>query len=111
MAGARYAGRLRQGRIGARTLVVHGSADIVVDSRNAKLLVGCIPGARLVTFPRLGHLLFWEDPVGFAAVVASFLLDADGGTWPPPGDAQSARPQGPVPEILRGEMRVTKPAG
>jgi hypothetical protein len=34
-----------------------------------------------------------------------------GDTWPPPGDAQSARPQGPVPEILRGEMRVTKPAG
>jgi 3-oxoadipate enol-lactonase len=77
IAGARYAGRLRQGRIGARTLVVHGSADTVVDPRNAKLLVGCIPAARLVTFPGLGHLLFWEDPVGFAAVVASFLLDAD----------------------------------
>jgi alkanesulfonate monooxygenase SsuD/methylene tetrahydromethanopterin reductase-like flavin-dependent oxidoreductase (luciferase family) len=24
---------------------------------------------------------------------------------------QPARPQGPVPEILRGEMRITKPAG
>jgi len=77
MAGARYAGRLRQGRIAARTLVVHGSADTVVDPRNAKLLAGCIPDARMVTFPGLGHLLFWEDPVGFAAVVTSFLLDAD----------------------------------
>jgi pimeloyl-ACP methyl ester carboxylesterase len=27
-----------------------------------------------VTFPGLGHLLFWEDPDGFAAAVASFLL-------------------------------------
>jgi 3-oxoadipate enol-lactonase len=77
LAGARYAGRLRQRRIEARTLVVHGSADNVVDPRNAELLVGCITGARLVTFPRLGHLLFWEDPAAFAAVVTSFLLDAD----------------------------------
>ena len=29
---------------------------------------------KLVTFPGLGHLLFWEDPDGFAAAVASFLL-------------------------------------
>jgi 3-oxoadipate enol-lactonase len=77
IAGARYAGRLRQGRIGARTLVMHGSADTVVDPRNAKLLAGRITGARLVIFPGLGHLLFWEDPAGFAAVVTSFLLDAD----------------------------------
>jgi pimeloyl-ACP methyl ester carboxylesterase len=78
IAGARYAGRLRLGRIGARTLVVHGSADTVVDPRNAKLLAGRITGAELVTFPGLGHLLFWEDPAGFAAVVTSFLLDASG---------------------------------
>ena len=38
---------------------------------------GCIPGACMVTFPGLGHLLFWEDPVGFAAIVTSFLLDAE----------------------------------
>ena len=82
MAGARYAGRL--GRIGARTLVVHGSADTVVDPRNARLLAGRITGARLVTFPGLGHLLFWEDPAGFAAVVTSFLLDA-GDTGPQAG--------------------------
>jgi pimeloyl-ACP methyl ester carboxylesterase len=77
MAGARYSGRLRQGRIQARTLVVHGSADTVVDPRNARLLASCITGARLVTFSGLGHLRFWEDPDGFAAVVKSFLLDAD----------------------------------
>jgi 3-oxoadipate enol-lactonase len=80
LAGARYAGRLRQARILARTLVVHGDADTVVDPRNARLLAERIPGAQLVTFPGLGHLLFWEDPPGFAGVVASFLL----------GDAGSA---------------------
>ena len=74
-AGARYAGHRRQGRIRARTLVMHGSADTVVDPRNARLLAGSIPGARLVIFPGLGHLLFWEDPDGFADAVASFLLD------------------------------------
>lgn len=47
-----------------------------MDPRNAKLLASCITGARLVTFSGLGHLLFWEDPDGFAAVVTSFLLDA-----------------------------------
>src|SRR5271169_937182 len=73
-AGARYAGGLRQRRIGARTLVLHGGADTVVDPRNGRLLADRIPGARLVTFPELGHLLFWEDPDGFAAAVRSFLL-------------------------------------
>jgi len=58
----------------ARTLVLHGDADTVVDPRNARLLAERIPGARLVTFAGLGHLLFWEDPDGFADVVASFLL-------------------------------------
>ncbi len=73
-AGARYAGRLRQTRIRARTLVLQGGADIVVDPRNAKLLAGRIAGAQLVIFPELGHLLFWQDPDGFVDVVTSFLL-------------------------------------
>lgn len=36
-AGAGYTGRLRQTRIRARTLVLHGSADTVVDPGNGKL--------------------------------------------------------------------------
>ena len=74
-AGASYVGGLRQRGIRARTLIVHGDADRVVDPRNARLLAARIPRARLVTFSGLGHLFFWEDPAGFAAVVTSFLLD------------------------------------
>jgi pimeloyl-ACP methyl ester carboxylesterase len=50
-----------------------------VDPRNARLLAARIPHARLVTFPGLGHLFFWEDPVGFADVVTSFLLGSGEG--------------------------------
>ena len=45
-----------------------------MDPRNGRLLAQRIPGARLAIFPELGHLLFWEDPDGFADEVASFLL-------------------------------------
>jgi pimeloyl-ACP methyl ester carboxylesterase len=72
-AGASYAGQARQTRIRARTLVLHGTADTVVDPRNGRLLARRIPGARLVTFPGLGHLLCWQDPAGFTAVVSAFL--------------------------------------
>ena len=77
LAGASYAGRLTQSRIRAPTLVVHGGVDKVVDPRNGKLLADRIPGAQLVVFPGLGHLLFWEDPENFTGVVTAFLLADD----------------------------------
>jgi pimeloyl-ACP methyl ester carboxylesterase len=86
VAGAYYAGRMRPASIRARTLVLHGDADTVVDPRNGKVLASRIPGARLVTFPGLGHLLFWEDPGGFARAVTSFLRSPV-----TPGPAASAR--------------------
>ena len=76
-AGGRYVGNLRQRRIRARTLVMHGTADRVVDPRNARLLAGRIRHADLVAFPGLGHLFFWEDPEAFAAAVTSFLANKD----------------------------------
>jgi 3-oxoadipate enol-lactonase len=88
-AGARYAGGLRQARILARTLVLHGGADTVVNPRNGKLLADRIPGARLVIFPGLGHLLFWEDPDGFADVVTSFLRAGPDARKDPPGTRSS----------------------
>jgi len=76
-AGGRYAGSLRQRRIRARALILHGTADRVVDPRNARLLAARIQHAELVTFPGLGHLFFWEDPEAFAATVTSFLAGKD----------------------------------
>ena len=81
------ASRLMQTRIRAPTLVLQGRADTVVDSRNAHLLAERIPEAELVTFPALGHLMFWEDPDGFADKVASFLL---AGTEPDQARAAAA---------------------
>jgi pimeloyl-ACP methyl ester carboxylesterase len=46
----------------------------VVDPRNGRLLADRIPDARLVIFPELGHLLFWENPGGFSDAVTSFLV-------------------------------------
>jgi 3-oxoadipate enol-lactonase len=73
-AGARYAGRLRQTRIRAHTLVLQGAADTIVNPRNARLLADRIPNAQLGILPELGHLLFWEDPEGFTNAVTRFLL-------------------------------------
>jgi 3-oxoadipate enol-lactonase len=70
-AGARF-GNLRQGRITAPTLVMHGGADKVVDARNARLLADRIPGAQLMVLPGLGHLFFWEAPDVFVDTVTGF---------------------------------------
>ena len=53
----------------------HGSEDVVVDPRNADLLMRLVPDARLAEFPGTGHLFFWEQPERFVASVTSFLED------------------------------------
>ena len=55
------------------TLVVHGTADNVVDVGNARLLADAIEGARLQLFEGVGHLLPWERPQEFTALVEGFL--------------------------------------
>ncbi len=72
-AGARYFGGRRQTRIRARTLVLQGSDDTVVDPRNGTLLAQRIPGAELVLLPDLGHLFFWERPRALTDSVIRFL--------------------------------------
>jgi 3-oxoadipate enol-lactonase len=76
-AGATYSGGTRQARIKARTLVISGDADAVVDPRNSELLASRIPDAQVTVFPGRGHLFFWEDPVRFSQVVISFLTTPD----------------------------------
>jgi 3-oxoadipate enol-lactonase len=73
-AGAGYIGNLDQTRIRAHTLVLHGSADRVVDPRNARLLADRIPHSELVILPDLGHLLWWEAPDRFVELITSFIM-------------------------------------
>jgi 3-oxoadipate enol-lactonase len=80
VAGARYYGGSRQTSITARTLVLQGLADSVLDPRNGALLAGRIPRAELVELPGLGHLFFWERPASLTDHVIPFLR---GGTDPP----------------------------
>ena len=54
-------------------LVVHGTADVVVDPANAQLLAERIPDVQVELFPGCGHLLFWEQPDRFVGVVGEFL--------------------------------------
>ena len=74
-AGARYYGGRRAMSIRARTLVLHGADDLVVDPRNATLLAERIPHAQLRMLPGLGHLFFWERPGALTEPVSEFLLD------------------------------------
>src|SRR5438105_7092613 len=71
--GATYDGGDRWRSIAAPTLLIHGTADTVVDYRNSKLLASGIPDAQLILFEGAGHLLFWEEPERFVGVVSEFL--------------------------------------
>lgn len=61
-------------RLTAPTLLVWGDKDPVsVASREAQdWLLAAIPGARLSVYEGVGHSPHWEDPVRFAADLASF---------------------------------------
>ncbi len=72
-AGAAHDAAARLGEIRMPTLVVHGTEDNVVDVRNARLLADTIDGARLELFEGVGHLLPWERPREFTALVEEFV--------------------------------------
>jgi pimeloyl-ACP methyl ester carboxylesterase len=59
--------------IEAPTLIVTGTADNVVDARNADVLAERIPGSRVEKLEGLGHLFFWEDADGFVRILEEFL--------------------------------------
>ena len=72
-AGAAFDALDRVEGIAAPTLILHGTEDAVVDSRNAALLERRIPDARVELFPGAGHLFFWEQPDRFVEIVTEFL--------------------------------------
>ena len=72
-AGAGFDAYDRLGEIAAPTLVQHGDGDTVVDVRNAELLAGAIPDARLSIFAGSGHLTMWSEPERFVRELEEFL--------------------------------------
>jgi pimeloyl-ACP methyl ester carboxylesterase len=62
--------------IRARTLVITGDADRLVDPENSFRLAGRIPGAKLVVLPGAPHRLFAETADAFNREVLRFLESA-----------------------------------
>jgi pimeloyl-ACP methyl ester carboxylesterase len=62
-----------EGEIAAPTLVLGGTADNVVDHRNAEVLATRIPGARVELLGGAGHLFFWEQPDESVRIINEFL--------------------------------------
>lgn len=59
--------------IKAPTLLVWGENDTATPLNDAKIMEKAIPDAGLVAFPGCGHYSFLDNPMGFRAVVSSFL--------------------------------------
>jgi pimeloyl-ACP methyl ester carboxylesterase len=69
-------------RITAPTLLLWGELDQMIPVRNARDYLAVLPDARLVTFPRLGHVPHEEAPAESLLVLREFLASAAPGTVP-----------------------------
>jgi pimeloyl-ACP methyl ester carboxylesterase len=58
------------------TLILHGESDVVIEPASAQKFAAAIPNAKLVTYPKVGHLPQIESPQRSAADVAQFLSAA-----------------------------------
>jgi pimeloyl-ACP methyl ester carboxylesterase len=61
--------------ITAPTLVIHGTADRLVQPGNADLIAKAIPGARLEWLEGAGHVFWTDQPQRSIAVMNDFLAD------------------------------------
>lgn len=61
--------------IAAPTLVLHGTADKLVQPGNAELLAGAIPGARLEWLTGAGHVFWTDQTARTIELVNGFLAD------------------------------------
>jgi len=55
------------------TLVLHGESDVLIEPASARKFAAAIAGAKLITYPHVGHLPQIEIPQRSAADVAAFL--------------------------------------
>lgn len=70
---ADYSTFAQLGTIRAPTLIVTGTADILVPPANSRTMHRRIPGSKLVLVPDLAHRAMWEAPDEMADVVTAFL--------------------------------------
>ena len=64
--------RDRAARIRARTLLIHGTSDMIPVAQAVRT-AQVIPAAKLELVPDAGHMPFWEQPERFFAAVEAFL--------------------------------------
>jgi 3-oxoadipate enol-lactonase len=62
--------------IHAPTLVVCGTADIIVPTEESRAMAAAIPSARLSEFEGTAHLANLEQPVAFSTLLGDFLDDS-----------------------------------
>lgn len=66
----------RLGEITAPTLVVHGTADLMLPCANGEAIARAIPGARFETLEGVGHMFWIEQPERSAALIAEHCVSA-----------------------------------
>ena len=69
----------RLGEIRAPTLVLHGTADRMIHSDNARVLAAAIPGARLHVLEGAGHVYHAEQPEAADGAVLRFVEEVERG--------------------------------
>jgi pimeloyl-ACP methyl ester carboxylesterase len=60
-------------KLDARTLVIWGDKDAIIDRTATEALARSIRGSKLVVYEGIGHTPHWEDPRRFARDVAAFV--------------------------------------
>ena len=66
----------RLGDVTVPTLVLHGTADRLMEFENGELIARLIPGARLEVLEGSGHMFFWEQPERSAQLVREHAASA-----------------------------------
>src|SRR4051812_9790810 len=84
LAGSRFDDSAEVGRIGAPTLVIHGSEDRYAPPSNARALAEAIPDARLRILEGAGHLVFVERAEEVNREVLGFLGEDEPRVAPDP---------------------------
>ncbi|MBA3810125.1 MAG: alpha/beta hydrolase [Caulobacteraceae bacterium] len=75
------------GAMKLQTLVMHGASDKLIPLADGEGFARAIPGARLITYPGVGHVPMEQIPDRSAADLAAFLKSLDG----PPAERKAGK--------------------